>query len=98
MMLALIPALPLLGAIVNSLLNRRASRVVAGGIATAAVAAAAALSFLVLFQVMGVHDGNYPQTTLWTWMASGDLHVDIGFRADPLTADAVLASRHERPH
>jgi len=85
-MLALVPALPLLGAIVNGLLNRRASRVVAGGIATTMVAAAAVLSFLNLFQVLGIENGEYPSVTLWTWMATGSVHVDIGFRADPLSS------------
>ena len=84
-MLALIPALPLLGAIVNALLNRRASRVVAGGIASAAVGASAILSFLIFFQVLGNH-GEPVTQTLWTWMQVGSLQVDIGFYADPLSA------------
>ncbi len=84
-MLALIPALPLLGAIVNALLNRRASRVVAGSIASAAVGASAILSFLVFFQVLGSH-GTPVTQTLWTWMRAGSLNVDIGFAADPLSA------------
>ena len=85
-MLSLIPALPLCGAILNALLNRRANRVVAGSIATAAVGLSAVLSFLTLFQVMGIHDGAWPTETLWTWMAMGNLKVDIAFTADPLTA------------
>ena len=58
-MLALIPALPLLGAIVNATLNVRASRVVAGSIASAMVLAAAALSFATFAQVLGMpHEGH----------------------------------------
>src|SRR4051812_42874117 len=83
-MLALVPAFPLLGAIVNTLLNRRANRVVAGSIATLAVLASAAVSFTVLMQL---HSGAEPiQQTLWTWMSAGRLHVDVGFRADALSA------------
>jgi NADH-quinone oxidoreductase subunit L len=84
-MLALIPALPLLGAIVNALLNRRASRVVAGSIASAAVGASAILSFLIFFQVLDGHGAPVSQT-LWTWMHVGSLNVDIAFVADPLSA------------
>ncbi|MES2639921.1 MAG: NADH-quinone oxidoreductase subunit L [Myxococcota bacterium] len=84
-MLALIPALPLLGAIVNALLNRRASRVVAGSIASLAVGASAILSFLTFFQVYNNHGVPVTQT-LWPWMHVGNLSVDIGFAADPLSA------------
>ncbi len=84
-LLALIPGLPLLGCIVNALLNRRASRVVAGSIASAAVGASALLSFCVFAQVYGLHGGALTQT-LWTWIHAGNLTVDIGFSADPLAA------------
>lgn len=84
-MLALIPALPLLGSIINALV--RGPRAVAGGIATAMVAVAAALSFATLAQVMSTPEGGaYPYQQLWTWMHTGSMTVDIAFRADPLSA------------
>ncbi len=84
-MLALIPALPLFGAILNGIL--RGPRAVAGAIATAMVALSAALSFVTLFQVMGTPEGGeYPTQLLWTWFSTGSVHVDIAFRADPLSA------------
>jgi NADH-quinone oxidoreductase subunit L len=83
-MLALIPALPLLGAVLNALLNRRASRVVAGTIASAAVGASALLAFATFFQV--VQTGEPVTQTLWTWMRAGSLDVNIGFMADQLSA------------
>ena len=84
-MLALIPALPLLGAIINGLV--RGPRVVAGAIATAMVALSALLSFYTLFQVIGTPEGGeFPSQLLWTWMSTGNVHVDIAFRADPLSA------------
>ncbi len=92
MMLALIPALPLLGAIVNAVLNVRASRVVAGSIASAAVLAAAAISFLTFFEVQALgHEAAhgvvpFVEQKLWTWMQSGALSVDFGLRVDPLSA------------
>ncbi len=83
-MLQLIPALPLIGAVLNGVINRRASRVVAGGIATAMVGLAAVLSFMVTAQLVG---GAEPiQVTLWTWMQVGPLTADVGLRADPLSA------------
>jgi len=94
MMLALIPALPLLGALVNAILNKRASRVVAGGIASTAVVLAAVLSFLTFFQVQGMAHGEHgahgevPHVAqhLWTWMKAGPFSVDFGLRVDPLSA------------
>jgi NADH-quinone oxidoreductase subunit L len=86
-MLALIPALPLLGAVLLAVLNRRASRVVAGGIATAAVGAAAALSFMTLAQVVGSHEAV--SQSLWTWMSAGNFRADIAFRVDPLAAAMI---------
>ena len=86
-MLSLIVALPLLGAITNGLLNRRASRLVAGSIGSAVLVAAALLSFVNLFQVMGIHEGGaYPVEQLWTWMSTGNMRVDLALRADPLTS------------
>ena len=82
-MLALIPALPLLGFLLNGIL--RSNRMVSGGIASAAVGGSAILSFLTLFQVMGQH-GEPVTQTLWRWLEAGNLHVDIGFAADPLSA------------
>ena len=84
-LLALVPAFPLLGAILIGLLNRKASRQTAGGIATAMVAVSAVLSFMTLFGVMGAEGGRL-ETTLWTWMAIGNLSVDIKFVADALSA------------
>ena len=87
-MIALIPALPLLGAIVNAVL--RPSRVVAGGIATAMVGGAAVLAFLAFATVAGMepHGHEVPalQTTLYTWMKTGLVDVSVGFRVDPLAA------------
>ena len=86
-MLSLIVVLPLLGAITNGLLNRRASRLVAGGIGTSVLVVAAVLSFVNLYQVMGIHEGGeYPVERLWTWMSTGSMTVDIALRADPLSA------------
>ncbi len=84
-MISLIPALPLLGAILNGLvLQKRASRVVAGSLASLMVGLSAALSFATLFQLLG---GAPPiDVPLWTWMSAGTFSADIAFRVDQLTA------------
>ncbi len=89
-LLALIPALPLLGAIVNGVLNVRASRVVAGSIASAMVVLAAVLAFMTFGTIHGMEVGPHEvpslQVTLWKWMSAGALDVDFGLRVDPLSA------------
>ncbi len=86
-LLSLVPAFPLLGAIVIALLNRKASRVVAGGIATAMVGLSAVISFWTLATLVGSH-GEIASlhTVLYEWIAVGGLNVDIAFLADPLAA------------
>ena len=85
LLITLVPALPLVGAIVNGLLlQSRASRVVAGSIASLMVGLSAALSFLFLSQLIG---GAEPTTVhLWDWMEAAGFKADIAFRVDQLTA------------
>ncbi len=85
LLISLVPAFPLFGAILNGLLlQKRASRVVAGSIATLMVALSAALSFLFLTQLLG---GAAPgEAHLWTWMSAGPFTADVAFRVDQLTA------------
>ncbi|MEE2750242.1 MAG: NADH-quinone oxidoreductase subunit L [Myxococcota bacterium] len=86
-MLPLVPALPLLGAVVNGLLRSRVSRNVTGAIASAAVAGSALISFATLFSLLGHHgEGHGLHHTLYTWIGVGNFQADIGFLADPLAA------------
>ena len=86
LLVTLVPAFPLLGAIVNGLLlQQRASRLVAGGIASLMVGLSAALSFMALFGLMG-HEAAPIDAPLWTWMQAGSFSADIAFRVDQLTA------------
>jgi NADH-quinone oxidoreductase subunit L len=82
-LLPLVPALPLLGAIIIAVLNRRASRVVAGSIASLMVGLAALLSFGTILEVATT--GNLA-TTVYTWMKVGAFVADFGLVADPLSA------------
>jgi NADH-quinone oxidoreductase subunit L len=83
MSLALVPLLPLLGVVVNTVLGRRASRVVAGSIASAVVGLAALVSFSILSTVLS--SGPIDQV-LWTWMHAGRFTADMALRADALSA------------
>mgnify|MGYP001601599272 CR=1 FL=1 len=89
-MIALIVALPLFGAVLLGLLNRRASRVVAGGIASAMVGLAALLSFKETAGLMAAHpsEGVVPSVSqkLWTWFEAGPVLAEMAFRVDPLAA------------
>jgi len=85
LLITLVPTFPLVGAVVNGLLlQERASRVVAGTIASLMVGLSAAISFLCLSQLMG---GAAPaEVHLWTWMEAAGFKADIAFRVDQLTA------------
>ncbi|MBM4390081.1 MAG: NADH-quinone oxidoreductase subunit L [Deltaproteobacteria bacterium] len=89
-MIALVPAFPLLGAVLLGLLNRRASRVVAGGIASAMVGLSAVVSFATFFRLLGEHpaEGAVPHVAqkLWTWFEAGPVVAEMAFRVDPLAA------------
>ena len=95
-MIALIPALPLFGAIFLALLNRRASRRVAGSVASALIGLSALLSFTTLAKLFassfpGGHGGEHAAPAmitqkLWTWFEAGPLVVDMGLAVDPLSA------------
>ncbi|MCK6503770.1 NADH-quinone oxidoreductase subunit L [Myxococcota bacterium] len=86
-LLGLVPAFPLFGAILIALLNRKASRVVAGGIATLMVSMSAALSFWTLATLWSSHGAlESLHHRLYEWISVGGVQVDIAFLADPLTA------------
>ena len=85
-LLSLVPAFPLLGAITIALLNRKASRLVAGGIATAMVSLSAVFSFWTLATLASAEEGATLSARLYEWISIGNVHVDIAFLADPLTA------------
>ncbi len=83
-LLWLIPSLPLLGAVLIGLGNRRLSRVVAGSMASGFVGLSALLSFASLAKVISTHKAL--SQTAYKWMDVGPLDVNIGFTVDPLAA------------
>ncbi|MDQ4069406.1 MAG: NADH-quinone oxidoreductase subunit L, partial [Actinomycetota bacterium] len=87
----LIPALPLAGFLILLASGRRLGDPRAGYLATA-------MMFLSFFVAVGVWidlmgrsgEERVFEQTLYTWMPSGALHVDVGFLVDPLSVTMAL--------
>ncbi len=84
----LIPALPLLAVVWNGLLGRRYAHALAGGVAVGSVG----LAFLcaVTIFVGALSDPAPREIIAYTWIVSGELHVNFGFLIDPLTLVMLL--------
>jgi len=83
--------LPLAGAVVNGLLNRRLPRRLAGWLACATVG----LSFVFAIRVFGrllasPADQRLLTDSLFTWIGFGNLTIDLGFACDQLGAVMAL--------
>src|SRR5690349_14615217 len=83
----LIPALPLVAAIINLVLGKRVLRQHAHWVAILAVATSFVLSCLAFTQVMG---GRSLDWTLYQWIDNGRFNVTIGLLVDPLTATMLI--------
>jgi NADH-quinone oxidoreductase subunit L len=84
--LRLIPLLPFLGAATLILFGRRWKRDTVLLVAAGAIAAAAFLSFDAFFTALpeaSEHGGL--RDLVWSWIATGDLKVDLAFRMDALS-------------
>ncbi|HEY9465259.1 MAG TPA: NADH-quinone oxidoreductase subunit L, partial [Vicinamibacterales bacterium] len=90
-MLALIPLLPLLGFVVNATLGRRLPKSVSGGLASLVMLASFVISVMSVMQIAGrpVEERTI-QEVLYTWIASGDLKIDVALRVDTLSAVMIL--------
>lgn len=86
----LVPALPLLGAVLLLLIGRRANAW--GHLLACAVALAAfAVALWQFVEMTGRGAGERAATqTLFTWISVGELHVDFGLRLDQLSMVFVL--------
>src|SRR5829696_6098857 len=74
-----LPLLPLLAFIINGLFGRRLGKA-AGPIASVLVFLSFVMSLVVLFDVVnrGEHAPGF-EYTLYTWIPSGDFHIDVAF-------------------
>ncbi len=90
-MLALIPLLPFVGFLINSMLGRRLAKSVSGGIASLVMVASFAIAAITVWQLAGLEPASRAiEQTLYTWISSDDLTVDLAFRVDPLSAVMIL--------
>ncbi len=89
--LYLIPLLPLIGFLINGILLGRLSRGVVNLIACGTVAVSFVLSILAFFELKSLPaDARVMEQLLFSWIPSGELHVNIGFLLDPLSAVMIL--------
>ncbi|HXR18722.1 MAG TPA: NADH-quinone oxidoreductase subunit L [Steroidobacteraceae bacterium] len=84
-LLLAIPMLPLLAAVLAGLAGRRIGRAGAAAVTIAAVGIACLLSLLVLKQLLIDHVPTY-QGTVYTWLVSDGVRMQVGFLVDRLTA------------
>ena len=90
-MLALIPLLPFAGFVINATLGRRLPKSVSGGLASLVMLASFVISVMSVMQIVGRPvDDRALQEVLYTWIASGDLKIDVAFRVDTLSAVMIL--------
>jgi NADH-quinone oxidoreductase subunit L len=89
--LALIPLLPFAGFLVNATLGRRLPKSVSGGLASLVMLASFVISVMSVMQIAGRPvEERAIQEVLYTWIASGDLKIDVAFRVDTLSAVMIL--------
>ena len=88
--LHLIPLLPFLGATVLMLFGRKMARETVFWIAAVAIAAACMVALDGFFLELPKAGPGGLQDTVMTWIATGDLHIDLAFRMDALSGVLCL--------
>jgi NADH-quinone oxidoreductase subunit L len=87
----LIPALPLAGFLILLLAGKRLGEPAAGWLATVMCAGSFVASVVVYAGLLGEpEEGRQFTQTLFAWVPSGGLRVDVGFLADPLSITMAL--------
>jgi NADH-quinone oxidoreductase subunit L len=87
----LIPALPLAGFLILLFAGRRLGEPAAGWVATLMCVGSFVASVVVFAGLVGENEeGRQFTQTLFEWVPSGGLRVDIGFLADPLSITMAL--------
>ena len=87
----LLPALPLVGALVILVLGRRLGEPAAGWVATLATAGSFVAAVAVYFDLLGrPAEERSTVVSLFEWIPVGSLKVDLAFIADPLSVTMAL--------
>ena len=82
---------PLIGAAVGGLLNRRLPKKIAGLFACGAVGVSFALSVTVFLRLTRMPAAErFVSDTMATWISFGNLQIDLGFSMDPLSGVMAL--------
>ena len=90
-MLLAVPALPLIGFLVNASLGRRIGKAAAGAVACGAMLASFAVSLLAVMRLVSLEpDSRAIVSRAFTWISSGDFIADFTLRLDPLAAVMIL--------
>src|SRR5215204_4418443 len=88
-MLLLIPLLPFVGFVINSLLGKRLPKSMSGGVAVLAMLGSLAVSVASVWTVVN-HAEPWIEQTLFRWISSGDLQIPLQFRLDHLSSLMIL--------
>ena len=89
--LYLVPALPLIGFLINGLLIGRLPRPVVSFVACASVGLSFVVSLLLFFDLKSLPaDGRLIEQVILPWIMAGDFHVNIALMLDPLSAVMIL--------
>ncbi|MFN2589490.1 MAG: NADH-quinone oxidoreductase subunit L [Actinomycetota bacterium] len=87
----LIPLLPLIGAVTLLLTGKRWRGRSGGWMASGLVGASFVVALVVLFDLLGLDaESRLGVTSVWDWVSVGRFHVDVAFRADPLSTVMAL--------
>jgi NADH-quinone oxidoreductase subunit L len=90
-LLALIPLFPFIGFLVNATMGRRLPKPVSGGVASLAMIASFVVAAMQVWQLAAMApEQRLVDETIFTWISSGDLSIDLTFRLDPLSAVMLL--------
>lgn len=87
----IIPAFPLLGAVLNGFLGARGSRNLVSTIAVGAMLSAFAAAVFSFFNLLALPEGSrLVHEALYNWITVGQFSVNVGFWLDPLSAVMIL--------
>ena len=92
-MLILIPLLPFVGFLLNTVFRRSLSKGVSGAIATGAMGLAFGVAATTVWRLIGsepVGGVRAIEQQVFTWISSGPLDIPLTFRVDPLSALMIL--------
>jgi NADH-quinone oxidoreductase subunit L len=91
--LYLIPLFPFVGFLINAAFGKRLPKAVSGYLATGAMFAAFGVAAVSVWDMLGrapVGGVRAIDETVFTWITSGSLNIDVAFRLDPLASVMVL--------